>query len=88
MYIRVPAVAVIAIVEYCNVDVDNVAFLELGSLARDSMAYNLVDGRAHALWEATVVERRWVASPLDGFLVHNCKFFARMVTASLPYTQG
>ena len=51
-----------------NVEVDNVAVLE-GTLVRDTVADDLVDGRADRLGELCVVEGRGVAVALDAGLV-------------------
>jgi hypothetical protein len=55
--VLLPAVPVISVVEHSYIDVDDVAFLELDVLARNTMANDFVDRCAHTLGKTAVVER-------------------------------
>lgn len=67
---RLVQIPVISLVKHADVNVDDVAVLELPPV-RDAVADDLVHARAHRLWKVVVMQRRRIRSVLDTRLVHN-----------------
>ena len=84
---RGAGVAVKTIEDVGDIDVDDVAALERSPVG-DSVAHDLVDARANALWIALVVERSRSCALSEGVFVDNpVNFVGRHSTANLVADQ-
>lgn len=66
-FVQIP---VISLVIERNIDIDDIAFSQW-ALVWDTVADDLVDGRADRFWESSVVEGRRVGVTLDTGIVHD-----------------